>query len=179
MTHTPKIPHTRIQTLKRMLTLLPDIQTTLRTGGSGDQTHATLRLHDPNCRLHTRGLRCTCWVQSFDELERCLKLMHKLGHQQAVHYQHKPGDQRTCSLHTAWWHVRHWYVDVEWRSRPTVRYAAVKGGGKTRITDPNHPIRTPIRHPDARETKAHAGVTWIATEFQGEPRVAPEMAEAA
>lgn len=175
MTLSPK----RVAILERMLFVLTDVQATLRTGGGGDQGHATLRLHDRRCRLHTVGLRCSCWVKSFDELERCLKRMHSLGRQQSVHYEHRPGETRTISLHTAWWHTRAWYVDVEWRSQPVVRRVAAKGGRKRQVTDPNRRIRVPVRHPDAREQKALAGVVWIASQFQGEPCLAAEMVEAA
>src|SRR4029077_6227606 len=73
------------------------------------------------------------------------------------------------------WHVRAWYVDLDWRQETQHRWVIV--AGKRRKLDAGWKM-TPRRHPDALEQRALAGVDWIAEAYRFDQIHLKDLAEA-
>lgn len=97
------------------------------------------------------------WNDAFRELERCLRRMRSLASQQAVSF-----SGGSCSLGCAAWHVNAWYVQVESRQvmvwQPITKRNGKRGQALVKSVQP-------LRHRDARQPKANAGVAWIVSEY--------------
>lgn len=131
----------------------PDWLTTGTPSGRPDgQLGARLLVHDPE-------LDC----EAFQELDQALTLMAKQGKQQAVRYLAtsgaNDGTEVSCSLATIRWHTIAWYMPSQYvQPRPYTR----KRHGRNETIRPQ---TQPVRHPEAREDRARAGLTWLIAHY--------------
>lgn len=120
-------------------------------GGRSDQRGSRLLMHNPDL-----------WCEAFAELERCLTLMSGRGPHDEVRYTVRGGSNDgqlvACSRRAASWHMVRWYCPVAHRLQPVRRKA--RNGRRVTVLEPQ-----PVRHPDAREDRAEAGLEWLLRTF--------------
>lgn len=145
---------TRHETLALLLAYRDDALTAPSGGGRSDRPGSRLLLHDAHL-----------WTGAYDQLEHTLSEMRRLGQQQHITYTRQGGPHDgatdTCSLRTARWHLLHWYSHVHYRLAP--RRHRVKGRGHITRLEP-----IPVRHPDARQDRAQAGLDWAVNHYDWE-----------
>lgn len=126
---------------------------------------------------------CDCWLASFAELERCLDTMRKLGKQKAVLVlDHKGQAKETIALGKARWHLLAWYRDVSYQSVPihVTKVVAKHRGGQRRwekVQVETGRRLQPIRHRDARQERAEAGLRFLAALYRGTPQLPQDIAK--
>lgn len=149
---------TQAELLILLLEHLPDFYEAGRAGGPSDNHGSRLLLFDPELDLANTNVE-----SPFIELDRCLALMKNQGKQQAVRYKRlggpNDGTQCSCSLATARWHLLAWYIPDRYE-QPRSYHRKRHGRNETIRPKPQ-----PVRHKDAREDRAHAGLEWLTAHF--------------
>ena len=115
---------------------------------------------------------------AFQELERCLDKMRLRAAYDEVSWnagkdeKRRPYPAGSCSRRAARWHVIAWYVQTERRQKDmwvdVLNHNGQPSGKKVlrKRTDKSGGAIQVVRHPDARQEKAEAGVNWIIGEFK-------------
>lgn len=144
---------TRREILMLLLAHREDALVSGTADGRGSENGSRLLMHDPDL-----------WCEAFEELERGLVAMRKLGKQQAVRYTRVGGKwdgrEESCALANARWHLLAWYSPIAYKMTPAQQ--RVRGSNK-RITVM---VSRPVRDPEARQDRADAGLTWLASAYR-------------
>lgn len=151
----------------------------MREGVKGDDGSVGLLPHAGNCRMRTGNAlvakpRCTCWLRSVKELERCLSVMRE-------------------TRRPLWWHVHERYVQAirkpmnvkvsHWQ--PLVDHGHVEVIGLLNKTDLNKRgdgetrVLVELWRPGVDPLRVTQGVAWLAETFNGSPELPVELLRAA
>lgn len=151
----------------------------LAEGVKGDSGSVGLLPHAARCKMRTGNTRverprCTCWLRSVRELERCLSVMRE-------------------TRRPLWWHVHERYVQATRKPmlvkvshwQPLVDHSHVevigllnksdlskRGDGETRVL-------VELWRPGVDPLRVRQGVQWLAETFQGSPELPVELLQAA
>lgn len=149
---------TQAELLILLLEHYPDWLEAGRGGSRTDQQGSRLLLYDAELDIGNTNIE-----SPFRELDRALARMKNQGQQQAVQYQRQggPHDGQTCScsLATARWHLLAWYIPDRYQ-QPRSYHRKRHGRNETIRPKPE-----PVRHKDAREDRARAGLTWLIADY--------------
>lgn len=141
-------------------------------GSTGD-LHGGERLpilpHDKGCLLHREGTRCSCWRRTFDELDRCLRLLRELRPGQYAHL-----NARYLQAVTV--HRRVWFRHGRWQGLgPSEQVLGYDMRGRGTPASREYEVLVQVWPGWVRRRKVEGGLEWLVETFRGEPYLPDEV----
>lgn len=170
----PRPRSDRVDTIHEMLCRYEEARAENGGGGGGGSQHESrINAFDPQT-----------WTREYQELERCLERLRWL----AAHG--RPMIEKNVSSSTAWWHLRHRYLETHTvrrevhlkkthsgdRTLARLRHNEEVLARQTILNGRKSFVLLRVWDPRVEPTYVGAALRWIAREFKGTPAVYSETA---